>query len=348
MLENCPQLILQVCALTKDEEWLLRTIGPADNLCENSALAVTTSDVIRLISLIFTIVALPLALCADEEAGRYASKVSYDLVKEIRVCRVIPINLQLMVMYLGFLFAIVSRITLVALLYVFCTKKKLTLKPWKIHEFPNLVTPLCVEAHHMVMFLIYLINQRVAETNKSLVIIEKLRRLNMIVSFFFFSFSEVFLTLLQFPQRYRRAIRSRVKELDKGDERYRAFYLLYLFNLLEFIAVILIFSQSTTEEEELEVLTHDRIMRFAYLSIAGYVLSAVFFMFYHSPLLHPDSLKERAAYKTSDFTIFGKTPYCEKTFSTKCKTLNACAMRKEQEGGLLDKPPETQQTDSTI
>ena len=348
MLENCPQLILQVCALTKDQDWLVRTIGTVGSTTCTEISSVTPSDVIRLVSLIFTVVALPLALCADEEAGRYCSRPSYDLVKEVRVFRVIPINLQLMFLYLGFLLTIISRLSLVAMFYIYCLKNKLTLKPSYSENFPNLVTPLCVEAHHMVMFVIYLINQRLAETNKSLIIIEKLRRLNMLVSFFFFSFSEVFLILLQFPQRYRRAIRSRSKERDTGDERYKTFYLLYTFNLLEFIAVIILFSKnnifdSTQEEAACStrlavirgVFTHDRMMRGAYFSLICYLFSAAFFMFYHSPLLHPDSLKQRANYKTSDFTIYGKAPYCGSTYTKKCKVLDVCSSEASNED-LLD------------
>ena len=358
MLENCPQLILQVCALIKDHEWLER-------LDTNSGIEV--NDIIRIISLVFTIVALPLALCADEEAGRYCSRVSYDLVKEVKVCGLIPVNLQLSVLYLGFLLTIVSRITLIALLYVFCLMRNLTLKP--AEDFPNMVTPLCVEAHHLVMFIIYLINQRLTETNKSVIIIEKLQRLNMFVSFLLFSFSEVFLILLQFPQRYRRAIRARSKEQDKGDERLKSFYLLYVLNLLEFIAFTVVLYKSdifgSTKDSDSQtyekakriqkVLTHKIMLRGAYFSIACYLLAAVFFIFYHSPWLHPDRLKKRASYKSSDVTIYGKTPYCAITDTSKCKVpklpkLSGCVVSSAAlEQGLLDSSNEIREVaDSAI
>ncbi|KAL5255647.1 hypothetical protein ACHWQZ_G011028 [Mnemiopsis leidyi] len=354
MLENCPQLILQVCALIKDEDWLTRTLGTASTSLDTDG-GITVNDTIRIVSLVFTIIALPLALCADEEAGRYCSRVSFDLVMEVEVCGLIPVNLQLTVLYLGFLLIIVSRITLIALLYVFCLMRDLTLKP--AENFPNMVTPLCVEAHHLVIFVIYLINQRLTETNKSLIIIEKLQRLNMFVSFLFFSFSEVFLILLQFPQRYRRAIRARSKELDKGDERFKSFYFLYIFNLLEFIAFTVVLSKSdifgstkdsptSTRIEQARkiqrVLTHDRMLRGAYSSIACYLLAAVFFISYHSPWLHPDRLKKRASYKSADVTIYGKTPYCARTDTDKCKVpklpkMSGCVMSSAvQEQGLLD------------
>ena len=361
MLENCPQLILQVCALIKDEKWLGRL---------NTDSGIEVNDIIRIISLVFTIVALPLALCADEEAGRYCSRVSYDLVKEVKVCGLIPVNLQLSVLYLGFLLTIVSRITLIALLYVYCLMRDLTLRP--AEDFPNMVTPLCVEAHHLVIFVIYLVNQRLTETNKSLIIIEKLQRLNMFVSFLFFSFSEVFLILLQFPQRYRRAIRARSKEQDKGDERLQSFYLLYVLNLLEFIAFTVVLYKSdifgSTKDSDSEnsqrlakakalqeFLSREIMLRGAYFSIACYLLAAVFFILYHSPWLHPDRLKKRASYKSSDVTIYGKTPYCAIIETDKCKVpklpkLSGCVVSSAAlEQGLLDSSNEIREVaDSSI
>ena len=241
---------------------------------------------------------------------RYCSKVDYDLKYEVRVCcGFIPLNLQLLVMYLGFLLMIVSRIALVALVYVVCRETQTRISLWE--DGPNLITPLCVELHHLTVFTVYLVNQRVQEKKKSIVIIEKLKRWNMVISFLLFSFSEVFLILLQFPQRYRRAIRSLTKEKDKGDERFKSFYLFYGLNLIEFAVMIYVCDRNTDNLREDAFFTGTSIMSVMYGSIAFFLLSGVFFCLYHSPLLHPDSLKQRVEYKGRvSWWMFGQHPQC--------------------------------------
>jgi hypothetical protein len=57
-------------------------------------------------------------------------------------------------------------------------------------------------------------------------------------------------------------------------------------------------------------------------------------------------LKQRAAYKTSDFTIYGKMAYCENTVNVKSKQLKACGMSKkiDQTSRLLNTADEQQVT----
>ena len=76
MLENCPQILLQVCAIMQDKDWLERL----DDV-------ITFSDVMRILSLLLSVVALPLALCADEEAGRFELTEYHKLLLKVQINR---------------------------------------------------------------------------------------------------------------------------------------------------------------------------------------------------------------------------------------------------------------------
>lgn len=247
---------------------------------------------------------------------RYCARVEFDLIRDFRVCGCIKINMQLSVLYLAFLFMITSRILLVALFYNF-TK---AMEPhWSLKvtsSGPNILTPLCVEVHHLIIFTLYLINQRLTEADKSLAIIEKLGRWNMVISFLLSSFSEVFLILLHFPKRYRRAIRTHNKEKDKGDDRFLSFYLIYSVNLAEFLLFGFLLHSYSGDLEKSRPLTGRDMLNITWGGVGGYVLSGLFFGLYHSPLLHPDKLKQRTGYKVASSTrLWGMEQMCGKRWT---------------------------------
>ena len=177
------------------------------------------------------VIALPLAICADEEASRFSEKIEYDLELKVELCN-LKFPIQLIVLYLGYLLMITARITFIALLYFMCSEFGLTVKLRE--ESPNLASVLIIEAHHILIFICYIAYNSREQRNPSVKVVEALPWYHSVLSFYIFSFSETFIVLLDFPVRWRRAIRLKAKEKDSGNVRY--YYIKQGFEHIFFLA----------------------------------------------------------------------------------------------------------------
>ena len=276
MIENCPQIAVQMCFLMNI--WF-------------EAEARTNADVVfRILSITLSVITLPLAIVADEEAGRFSSKIDFDMMKYVSCF--LKVNIQVVVLYMSYFLMMSSRIILIGLLYRFCQEI-----PFKILQDINILPVILIEIHHFITFISYYVNNFFYRKNKAIRIIEELPFFNLAASFYIFSFSEVFIILLQFPVRYRRAIRLSVKPKDVTDHRFLSFYLMYGFNLIEIVTLrVLIWFYGYT-----------RLSWIGTVCMMLYLFSGVFFSLYFSRFLHPDKLKVRHPYKL----VRSEVPSCE-------------------------------------
>ena len=98
---------------------------------------------------------------------------------------------------------------------------------------------------------------------------------------------------------------------DSGDERFKSFYLFYILDLMEFALMTFLLHSNYHNLQEVGVFNGTSLVSVMYGSIACFLLSGVFFCLYHSPILHPDSLKQRVSYKQREGVwMFGELPQC--------------------------------------
>eukprot|EP00116_Pleurobrachia_bachei_P005073 sb/3465335/ len=227
ILENCPQILIQALILINNTEMMKEDVF-------------NFSNGLQIASLVISVVCLPLALCAHGESSRYCDRLSFDYTLKLTCClccSFIKVSIDLGTLYLGYLLMISSRLLMLCCIYILT-------EPEGDSSKLNYIPGICVLAHHAIILTIYLLNQIHYEKRKSVIVTHYMSPHNIFFSFLFFSFSEVFLILLAFPESYRGAIVKKNKDkasLKTLDERWYSFaglYCLFLAEATSFLVIV--------------------------------------------------------------------------------------------------------------
>lgn len=228
---------------------------------------------LRFLSVISSCISLAYIVSTEEKARRFAEVNEYDMKMSWSV--------QIIPLFIGYLLLYISRVSILALNYHCFIKENSKI---------GFYTLISVEAHHLLIFSIYILFSYSKMFDHATV--EKRRSAWVLLpTLYILSFTEVFVVNLRFPVRSIGLIMNSTPGKPLGHRSRKVFSCLYLLFCVEMVCII-IFHHSGPDSA-----TEDILSTMSYLSLVLFIMSTALFSFYFHSCINPDARKERFGHK---------------------------------------------------